>query len=299
MRIGIGLPTLFPAGETGTLLEWARRADAAGFSSLTMLDRLVYGNVEPLVGLAAAAAVTSNIQLVTAVLLAPLREPGILAKQAASIDALSGGRLTLGIGIGSRADDYAAAPAEYGDRGKRFERDIVRMKRIWAGEPAGEGVGPIGPAPARPGGPELLIGGRADVALKRSGRLGDGYITGSVSDIEGAVASYAVVKEAWDAASKSGAPRFVGSLSCAIGEDAAERTMEETLRYYAYQSGPPGNRPGGPGASSAAAKRTLPATAEAIREVLLRCEQAGMDEVILRPGVPDPNQVDMLAKAVL
>src|SRR5215210_5639736 len=116
MDIGIGLPATIPGRRGSLILEWAKQADSGPFSSLGILDRLVYPNYEPLITLAAAAAVTERVRLMTTVLIAPLRGAGVLAKQAATIDALSGGRLTLGLGVGAREDDFRFAPASFHDR---------------------------------------------------------------------------------------------------------------------------------------------------------------------------------------
>src|SRR5260370_2530319 len=159
MKIGIGHPATIPGAKGQLILDWARRADAGPFSSLGSLDRLVYPNYDALITLTASAAVTQRIRLMTTVLLVPLHNAGILAKQAASMDAISGGRLTLGVGVGAREDDFRAASASFHDRGKRFEAQLDTMKRVWSCQPLAEDVGPIGPAPVQPGGPELLIGG--------------------------------------------------------------------------------------------------------------------------------------------
>ena len=116
MDIGIGLPATIPWTNAPLILEWAKRADSSPFSSLGILDRLVYPNYEPLITLSAAAAVTERVRLMTTVLIAPLRRAGVLAKQAATIDALSGGRLTLGLGVGARENDFQFAPASFHDR---------------------------------------------------------------------------------------------------------------------------------------------------------------------------------------
>src|SRR5437764_7169333 len=135
MQIGIGHPGTIPGVKGQFILDWARRADAGPFSSLGSLDRLVYPNYDALITLTASAAVTQRIRLMTTVLLAPLHNVGILAKQAASLDALSGGRLTLGVGVGGREDDFRAAPASFHERGKRFEEQLAILKRVWSGEP--------------------------------------------------------------------------------------------------------------------------------------------------------------------
>ncbi|HEU4944439.1 MAG TPA: LLM class flavin-dependent oxidoreductase, partial [Solirubrobacterales bacterium] len=103
MDVAIGLPNAVPGTTGRQLVEWARRADARGFSSLGTIDRIAYENYEPLTALAAAAVVTERIGLCTSVLLGPLRPNAVeLAKQALSLQALSGGRFTLGIGLGGR-----------------------------------------------------------------------------------------------------------------------------------------------------------------------------------------------------
>src|SRR3954447_22014944 len=139
MRIGIGLPNTVPGTEGGDMREWAIRAEAAGFSTLGTIDRVVYGNHEPLTALAYAAAVTERIGLCTSILIAPLRaNTALLAKQAASVDVLSGGRLTLGMAVGGRQDDFDASGLNFQDRGAIFDRQLEEMQRLWKGD----GVGP-------------------------------------------------------------------------------------------------------------------------------------------------------------
>src|SRR5947199_821965 len=172
MKIGIGHPGTIPGVKGQLILDWAKRADAGPFSSLGSLDRLVYTNYDALITLTAAAAVTQRIRLMTTVLLVPLHNAGILAKQAASLDALSGGRLTLGLGVGGREDDFRAAPASFHDRGKRFEEQLDTMKRIWSGQPLAPDIGPIGPPPVQQGGPELLFGAYAPHTIQPVVRVG-------------------------------------------------------------------------------------------------------------------------------
>src|SRR5215203_1314493 len=178
MQVGIGLPTTIAGVEGRTVIEWARRAEAAQFSTLGTIDRLVYGNYEPFTALAAAAAVTERIRLTTAVLLAPLRSnSALLAKEAASLDRLSNGRLVLGLGIGGREDDFEASGIDFRRRGRQFDAQLEDMRRIWSGESRGF-AGAIGPRSVQEGGPQILIGGTAEASMRRVATYGAGWIAG-------------------------------------------------------------------------------------------------------------------------
>ena len=133
MDVGIGLPSTIRGVEREQVLEWARRAEARGFSSLGTIDRIVYDNYEPLIALAAAAAVTERIRLATTILIAPYRANGALvAKQAASVDRLSRGRLVLGVAVGGREDDYEASGVDFHTRGRQFEAMLGQWEKVWA-----------------------------------------------------------------------------------------------------------------------------------------------------------------------
>jgi alkanesulfonate monooxygenase SsuD/methylene tetrahydromethanopterin reductase-like flavin-dependent oxidoreductase (luciferase family) len=285
MQIGIGLPATIPWAPAQLTLDWARRADSGPFSSLAILDRVVYGNHEPIVILSAAAAVTQRIRLTTCVLLAPTRNAGILAKEAASIDALSGGRLTLGLGVGFREDDFRAAPATYHDRGRRFEGQLDLMKRIWSGQAPHEGIGPVGPQPAQQGGPELLLGGYTPAAIGRIGRWADGFIAGGV-DPATSQQLYGLAQESWKAAGRSGKPRFVAANYFALGPNAS-RGGDYIRDYYAFM--------GEAGEQSA---NELPSTPGAVKDAIRAYADVGADEFILLPTVAELDQVDRLAELV-
>src|SRR3954464_6044672 len=168
MKVAIGLPNAVPGTSGEQLTEWARRAEARGFSSLGTIDRIAYPNLEPLTALAAAAAVTERIGLATTVLLGPLRvNPVALAKQVASLQKISDGRMTLGIGLGGREDDYGIAGVDTSTRGKDLDAMLERMQEVWQGEE----MGPDHEAP-----PRVLVGGSVEASFKRAARFGDGWI---------------------------------------------------------------------------------------------------------------------------
>jgi len=286
MDIGIGLPATIPGRRGSLTLEWAKQADSGPFSSLGILDRLVYPNYEPLITLAAAAAITERVRLMTTVLIAPLRGAGVLAKQAATIDALSGGRLTLGLGVGAREDDFRFAPASFHDRGRRFEEQLELIKGVWSGQPVSDEIGPVGPPPAQAGGPELLIGGYTPVSIQRVGRWGDGFISGGVRDAEQVRRLFDLAEESWRDEGRNGKPRLVASLYYALGPDAA-RGGDYIRDYYGYF---------GPAADDMA--RSIPSTPEAIEGLIQGLGEVGADEVVCWPTVAEPDQVDRLAEIV-
>ncbi len=283
MDVGIGLPATIPGVRGGAIVDWAAKADEGPYSSVAILDRLVYPNFEPMVVLGAAAAVTSQIRLMTTILLAPLRSGAMLAKQAASVDAISGGRLSLGLGIGGRPDDFIASDTDITTRGKRFDEQLAAMKRIWAGEPYSDEAGCIGPPPDRKGGPELLIGAVSPRALARVALWGDGFIAGGGGP-DSARAAYDSILTQWNEIGREGRPRFVGAAYFALGDDANERIGQYIGDYYSFM----------PEHAKIIAK-AAPSNPEQIRNTLRAYENIGMDEFLLWPCNPDLEQVDRLA----
>jgi alkanesulfonate monooxygenase SsuD/methylene tetrahydromethanopterin reductase-like flavin-dependent oxidoreductase (luciferase family) len=284
MDIGIGLPAVIPDTPGKWILNWAVRAEMGPFSSLGLIDRLVYPNYSPLIALTGAGAVTQRIRLMTTVLLVPLHNTGVLAKELASIDALTDGRLTVGVGVGSRKDDFLAAPASFEDRGKRLESQLDEMKRIWSGERLSAEVGPIGPQPVQPGGPPILIGGRDPVAIRRVARWGVGYIT-SARPTE-ARQSYDIALKAWQDAGRLGRPRFVACSYYGIGPDADVVAKEYIYDYY------------GANPYAEAIVKSVPTTPHAIKETIRAFIDVGADELILWPTSALVEQVDQMTDVV-
>ena len=286
MKVGIGLPGNIPGTKGDFILEWAKRADAGPFSSVGTIDRLVYDNYEPLVILSAAAGATSRVRLLTCVLLAPLHNAGVLAKQAASLDAISGGRLTLGVGVGRRPDDYEAAPAEYNQRGRQMNRTLATMRSLWQGEVVSEGRGAMGPSPVQPGGPEILIGAGTPQAVRRVGKYADGFIAaaGNAAAVE---QLYQVAVESWDAEGRSGRPRLAGVASYALGPNAAEKVGGYIRHYYSFLGD----------AAETMAQGAI-STPEAVKDTIRDMEGIGMDEVVFLPSVSEMDQLERLADII-
>jgi alkanesulfonate monooxygenase SsuD/methylene tetrahydromethanopterin reductase-like flavin-dependent oxidoreductase (luciferase family) len=284
--IGIGLPNTVPGTEGRALIGWATAAEQAGFSTLGTIGRIVYPNYEELVALSAAAAVTSRIRLTTGVLLAPLYANHVLlAKQAASLDRLSGGRLVLGLGLGGRDDDFTASGVPAQGRGRRLEEQIAVMKRVWSGEKFGM-AGGVGPEPARPGGPEIILGGATEASFRRVARLADGWIMGGGTPDMFAQAA-AAVDGAWQEAGRPGRPRKLSLAYFALGPAARAQADGYLLDYYAFLGDIAGQIAAGAAVSP-----------EMVRSYVGAFSSAGCDELIFVPTGSSPDQVDLLAEAV-
>ncbi|MDR3035222.1 MAG: TIGR03619 family F420-dependent LLM class oxidoreductase [Kitasatospora sp.] len=201
MKIGFGAPVSGAWATPANLAAFAVRAEQAGYDSLWTFQRLlvpvgsamepVYHSVlDPMVALGFAAAGTSRIRLGVAVVNFPFVSPAVLAKQAATVDVLSGGRHELGLGIGWMPEEFEATGASMRGRGARTEEYIAVLRTLWA-----DGVSTFSgkfysvpaaradPSPVQPGGPPVLLGGGARPALQRAGRLADGWVTSSRADL--------------------------------------------------------------------------------------------------------------------
>jgi alkanesulfonate monooxygenase SsuD/methylene tetrahydromethanopterin reductase-like flavin-dependent oxidoreductase (luciferase family) len=277
MEIGVGLPSGVPGCEPDMLLDWARQADELGFASLATVDRLLYGNWDPLVALSAAAAVTRRARLVTCILISPLRETATLAKQVLALDALSQGRVSLGLATGARRDDYEASETPYGGRGDRLGDQLVALREHWES-------GAMGPAPAQPGGPPILLGGSSGPALGRMARHAAGYIHNG-GPVRGFARAAAQARAAWEDAGRPNGPRLWAMAYFALG-DAADTGREYMLDYYAFT-----------GSFAPRIADELVTTPLALRELCDSYADAGCEQLLLFPAVASPDQLDRLADA--
>jgi len=275
LNVGIGLPSTIPGVRRAEVLDWARAADAAGFSSLGTLDRIVYPNLEPLTVLGAVAAVTERTELLTDVLLLPSRNPVLVAKTAATIDQLAGGRLVLGVGVGGRPDDFQAVGYDFRRRGRLMDEALAAMRRTWTDSE-------VGPRPVRAEGVRVLLGGAAQAAVRRTVEYGIGWAAGSAPPAASAEFR-ARIREAWAAAGREGRPRFVALTYFALGPGAGEHARTYLGSYY--------------GERGAGIAERIPKTPEAIREAVRTYAGEGFDELVFFPCTPDPVQVELLARA--
>jgi alkanesulfonate monooxygenase SsuD/methylene tetrahydromethanopterin reductase-like flavin-dependent oxidoreductase (luciferase family) len=274
MNVGVGLPTTTPGTTGELLLEWAQRAEGGPFTSLATLDRVAYDSFEPFAALSAAAGVTSRVRLATMIAIGPLRPTGLLAKQAASLHSLSGGRFTLGLAIGARTEDYEAAGVESRGRGRKFVEQLAYIR-------GGIDADRVGPSRD---GMEVLVGGLSGQAFSRMARYADGYAHGGGPPRAFASAA-ARAEAAWQDLGRPGSPRLWGQGYFTLSD--IERGNAYLRDYYAFT---------GPFTERIVAENLT--SARAVKDFVRGYEEAGCDELVLFPTVADLDELDRLAEAV-
>lgn len=269
-------------------LDWVRLAESAGFHSLGTLDRPNYDSWDPLTVLAGAATVTDRIRLVTSVLVLPIRNEVEVAKQVAVIDHLSQGRIDLGVGVGSRPDDYEALGTSFAGRGARLGRQVVRMREVWAAARAGDvGTGLLGPAPFQEPGVPIIVGGTVETAVQRALEIGDGYMFGSSVPVSTVAEQLPKLRaRAADVGKKSFT--FSKIQYCAVGEpDAAlKEASQHLLRFYRNPQMP-------------FDRVVQHGHTDVLVENARQFAGTGLDELIYLPLVFNLDQVDRIGQDVL
>lgn len=287
MDVSVGLPLNMPGATGEAAIAWAARAEERGFVGIAASDRLVFPNLEPLVALGAAAAVTSKVRMTVSVLITPFRTNTIhMAKQVATLDSLCNGRLVLGVGIGGIKWDFEGSGLTGINRGELIEQQIAEMRAIWSGEPRGPG-GAVGPAPIQAGGPRLLYGGYAPPAIARGARLTDGWLGG------GATEDFAHGAEAfdqqWREHGRAGKPWKAAHRYFALGPDAEAIGHRYIDAYY---------DPAWSGFYNTWMKERLLTTPDAVRQAAEEFAQVGCDDLLAFPCTTDIDQLERLADAL-
>lgn len=288
MKLGMTLPLMEPHVNREVLEAWARAVDRGPYASLCFGERMAFDNPEIMTLLGACSAWTERVRLVTTVIVAQLHDPVMLAKCLATGDMLSRGRLSVGLGIGGRTEDYLAAGA---DPDTRSHSDLARrvgiMKRVWRGEKVVETLKPVGPPPVQKGGPELLAGAQGPKAIRAAATWADGVagFSGNL-DMKALETYFDQVRRAWREAGRP-EPRLTTSFWFALGDGARDQ-VQRHLRHYFNWIDP------------AALEAMLPVTGFAgtgaeLKALLRRLETLGTDEVHLIPTSDDVDQVARVA----
>ena len=295
-KIGLCFVNPAPQIQPGYVTTLAKKAEEIGLHSLWVIDRIAYDNLEPLTLLAAAAGATTKIRLGTSVLLVGPRHPTLLAKTVATLDFISGGRFTLGVGFGSRADDFTAVEIPFEHRGSRAEEAIKVMKRLWTEEGVThkgkffhlENV-TVGPRPIQRPHPPIWTGGGAEIALKRAGRLADGYMCGSSAIQEFPAIWEKISGFAVAAGRQPEAIEKAGLTFISIDENKA-KAVEDCVAYLNRYYGK---------VRMDIEKTLIVGAPEACAERIRSFFSKGLDTLIIGLARPDVKQLDLFGEKVL
>jgi alkanesulfonate monooxygenase SsuD/methylene tetrahydromethanopterin reductase-like flavin-dependent oxidoreductase (luciferase family) len=292
MKIGMNLPVMVPGLDRDAILAWSRRIDAGPFSHIGAGERIAFPNPEIMVTLSAAAAVTSRARILLDVLVLPMHSAVLKAKQLATLDVLSGGRLSVGVGVGARQEDFAAVGAPFEKRrlGQLAEQ-VALMRRVWAGENVVEGaLRPVEPFPVQPGGPEILAGSLSEASLRSVARWADGICGFSFGpSIDEVADGFRTAREAWQEAGREAPPRLVTGCWFALGPSPREQIDRYLGRYLRFL---------GPGVAEMLAPTVTTTSAAALVDVVRRLADCGADELSLVPTTADPDELDRVVDAL-
>jgi alkanesulfonate monooxygenase SsuD/methylene tetrahydromethanopterin reductase-like flavin-dependent oxidoreductase (luciferase family) len=289
MTLPVMEPDLWAADDA--LERWARAVDEGPWSSLCFGERMAFDNPDALTLLGATAAWTSRVRLVTTVVVPQLHAPVPLAKALATADRLSRGRLTVGLGVGGREEDYRAVDADLGTRTiAGLAERVAAMRKVWAGERVGHAVLPVGPPPVQPGGPELLVGSLGPRTIRSAAAWADGLAGMSLDvDLAAMAKVFQLTRDAWREAGRPD-PRLTTSFWFALdgGDGSARTQVHRHLRHYM-------NWIPGEYVDALAATAGFAGTPAQLSEVLDQVADLGADEVQLIPTSSDLDQVHRVA----
>jgi alkanesulfonate monooxygenase SsuD/methylene tetrahydromethanopterin reductase-like flavin-dependent oxidoreductase (luciferase family) len=291
--LGMTLPVMEPDlwDSDSTLERWARAVDEGPFSSLCFGERMAFDNPESLVLLGACAAWTARVRLVTTVIVPQLHDPVLLAKSLATADRLSSGRLTVGLGVGGREEDYRAVSASTETQTMAgMASRVAVMRRVWAGEKVTEAVRPVGPPPLQPGGPSLLVGTMGPRTIRSASAWADGLAGVTLDlDVAGVTGLFELARSSWADAGRR-TPHLATSFWFALdsGDGSARAQVHRHLRHY--MNWLPASL-----VDAMAPTTGFAGTDSELRDLLRRFEDAGADEVHLIPTSSDPAQVARVA----
>lgn len=285
------LPTMLPHGRA-EVVAWCRGVDEGPWASLAVPERITYTSHSWTVQLAAAAALTERVRLWTTVVVLPAHPAVQAAKDLASVDRLSDGRLTVGVGVGGREHDYRAVGSPFTRRWQRMDDAVAAMRSVWAGDPPFPGADPVGPPPLQAGGPPLVAGVMGPKAMARAARWAVGVddgstVTGVSRDAVAALVER--VRAAWRNAGRTEAPHVSASLWYALGDGAADR-----LRRYTYEY----MRIFGDEIAAAMADACTASSPASLREAVTAAADAGCDELFLVPTTADATELDRTRDAL-
>ena len=291
MKIGLCLPYMEAGMTREDYHRWFRAIDEGPFHSLSCGERIIGPTFDMRILLSSAAAITERVEINTSLYVLPMHNAVRAAKEIASLDVLSGGRLTVTLGYGGREQDYRAVDAEYAGRHARMDDQVAAMREIWNQRPPFEGVDPVGPLPTREGGPRLLTGAMGPKGMARSARWADGvYAWSGNGDRDEIAKTLRMADHAWDDAGRDSAPYKMGGFWFTLSENGQQKLYDYVYNYLLIA---------GEDVARWMAGSVHRSHADAVKEALDNLEAAGCEEAMLSPITGELSEIDQLAEIIV
>ena len=291
MKIGICLPYMKAGLTRDDYLRWFRAIDEGPFSSLSCGERVHGPTYDMRVLLSAAAAMTSKVEITPTLHVLPMHNAVRVAKEIATLDILSGGRVNkVALGYGGRELDYQAVGARFQGRYGRMDRQVAEMRQVWDGQAVVDGGGPIGPSPTRPGGPQLLAGAMGPKSIERCAQWAQGlYAWSGNGEQDELERSFAMADAAWERAGQAQRPYRLGGFWYTLAEDGQRKLYDYVYDYLAIA---------GPEIATMMAQSVHRSSADAVAEALDNAEAAGCEELFLVPATAEIAEVERVAEII-
>jgi len=290
MKIGLCLPYTQEDLSREALLEWIRRVDEGPFSSLSCGERIVGPSVEMMATLAAAAAVTERVRIVPTLYVLPMHPAIQVAKHAATLDLISGGRTTITVGVGGRVYDYQCMEKEPVNRHAKMDEQVAQIRRIWAGEVPFEGGEPIGPKPVQPGGPPILAGVTGPKAVARAARWADGIYSWSGNGVPKEMAAQQDrITAAWQDAGRTEPPQRIAGFWYSLAPNASEKLEAYVYKYIRIID---------ESLARAMSRRVDRSNPDAVRASLDAFEELGVEECWLSSATAESAEIDGILEVI-
>ena len=289
MTVGVALPQMAAGLDRTRLRDWCREVDSGPFSSISAGERITFHNLDGFTLCSAAAALTERVRILVNVAVLPWHAPALVAKELASMDVVSGGRVEVAVGVGGRQQDYAALGSPFSGRHKRLDEAVIEIKRLWAGGTAADGE-KVGPTPLQEGGPPIMASAMGPKSLARAAQWAIG-VSGFtlLGDSREAARLFRATESAWSHAGRADKPRLVTGSFVALGPAAAD-TLRSFAAAYLHVFSPDL-------AKSLSEAMTLNEPSR-LSDLLDQVESEGADEFIVVPATSDPAMVEKLASVV-
>lgn len=288
MDLSMTLPTMASGMDRELTDEWCARIDEGPFRSLAVGERIAFDNLEIHTTLAYAAARTERVRITPTLVILPMHPVALAAKQLATLDVLSGGRVDVVVGVGGRDQDYRAAERPFARRHQTLDDQVAELRRLWAGEPLAGDDAPVGPRPVQAGGPPIHASAMGPLSTARAARWADGNMGFTLApNTDDHESGFGAIRAAWAEAGRSEPPRLSTSFFYSVDADAGAVLHDYAYRYL---------RVFGDEVAEMMASMTTAAGLDAVTDALARLESAGCDEVYLVPTSTDPGQLADIAR---